>query len=179
MEKDNFTTALHEICSKDELRPAYNCIHFINGYAYATDGSMAIKQSLEYHSILAPENLNGNAIHRESYKEIMKFDFAEATDEGIKCTDTDGRTAFFEYFNLENQKPLNFEAIIDNFSAKGVDFIGFSAEKIYKMKKAFHTLDGFLKFDFAGIDKAMRITAIGLDNQVGIIMPAILNSTMF
>lgn len=39
MEKFNFTTKLHVACSDDELRPIMNCVHFVGGFAYASNGN--------------------------------------------------------------------------------------------------------------------------------------------
>ena len=54
-EKSNFATPLHLACADDEIRPALECVHFIDGFAYATDGSILVKQSLkEYCNVSVP-----------------------------------------------------------------------------------------------------------------------------
>lgn len=179
MEKYNFTTKLYEVCSKDELSPINNCVHFLNGFALATDGHMAIRQSLEYHSIINPEILDNKSMHRENFKAIMQFDIAECNEDGIQCKDKDGRTAFFEYFDRQGKEIPNFDSVFNNLQATQLSFIGIKPEFLYKMSKALYSPDGIVRIRFNGVDKAILIDAIGVDNQDAIVMPAILNGVLF
>lgn len=68
-DKFNFTTKLHEACADDALRPVMMCVHFMNGFACASDAHIAVRQSLEYHSIINPELLDGKSLHKDNYTE--------------------------------------------------------------------------------------------------------------
>jgi hypothetical protein len=154
------------------------CIHFKNGFAYASNGNIIIKQSLEYHSILDAQFLDGMSIHRENYANIMQFEVATANEDGIYCNNKDGRSAFFEYFDRKGQQVPNFDEVINQFSAKGVDFIGFSPKSFEIIGKAFYNGDQ-VRIRFSGMDKGMLCDVLGYENQVAYVMPVILNGTLF
>jgi hypothetical protein len=180
-EKYTFSTKLHEACANDPLRPIFACVHFMNGFACASEGHIAIRQSLEYHSIINPEMLDGKSLHKDNYKAIMGFEFAEANEDGIQCKDTDGRTAFYEYFKLEGDQP-NFDKIFSDATSKGVKsvhFIGFNPVLLAKLAKALYCPDENIRCRFTGIDTTVLVDAVGVENQEAIIMPAILQDTLF
>lgn len=178
MEKYNFTTKLHLACSADELRPIMGCVHFERGFAYASNGNLVIRQSLEYHSILEPVFLDGKSIHRENYSNIMQFEVATANEDGIQCQNKDGRSAFFEYFDRKGQDIPDFDKVIGQFNAYGVDFIGLSPKNIDIIGKALYSGDQ-IRVRFAGIDKGMMIDVPAYEEQCAYLMPVILNGTLF
>lgn len=178
MDKYNFTTKLHLACSTDENRPMYGCIHFENGFAYATNGNLIIKQSLEYHSILDPINLDGKSLHRENFANIMQFEIATANEDGVYCHNKDGRSAFFEYFDRKGQQVPDFDIVINQFSARGVDFIGINPKSFDIISKALYNGDQ-LRIRFAGIDKSMLCDVPAYESQLAYVMPLILNGTLF
>lgn len=181
-EKYTFSTKLHEACATDPIRPVFACVHFMNGFACASEGHIAIRQSLEYHSIINPEMLDGKSLHKDNYKAIMGFEFAEANEDGIQCKDTDGRTAFFEYFDMKDQEQPNFDKIFNDSGSKGVKsvhFIGFNPTYLLKLSKALYCPDGNIRCRFTGIDTAILVDAVGIENQEAIIMPAILEDSLF
>ncbi len=178
MEKYNFTTKLHLACSDNDLRPIMNCVHFIDGFAYASNSNMIVKQSMDYHTITDKEFLNGHSLHRLNYANIMQFEFATANEDGVACQNKDGRTAFFEYYDTKGEQVPDFEKVISKFSAKGVDFIGISPKQIEILGKAFYHGDQ-VRIRFAGIDKAMIIDALDYEDQIAYLMPVILNGTLF
>ena len=155
-----------------------NCVHFIDGFAYASNGNMIIKQSLEYHSVLEKDFLNGHSIHRLNYANIMQFEFATANEDGIACQNKDGRTVFFEYFDAKGEPVPDFARVVNQFSAKGVDFIGIAPKQVEILGKAFYNGD-HVRFRFAGIDRGMIIDVLGYEDQLAYLMPVILNGTLF
>lgn len=180
MEKYTFTTKLHEACATDQLRPIFSCVHFMNGFACASEGHIAIRQSLEYHSIINPEMLDGKSLHKDNYKAIMGFEVAEASEDGISCKDTDGRTAFFEYFDMKGAEQPNFDTIFENKKGlKQVSFIWFNPTLLAKLSKALHCPDGCIRCQFTGIDTKIMVDAVGIENQEAIIMPHILEDSLF
>lgn len=181
MEKHTFTTKLHESCGDDDLRPILMCVHFANGYAYATNGHIIVKQSLKYHSILDPERLNGKSIHKDNYKAVMQFETCTCDDSGISCQNLDGRTAFFEYFDRGVTEMPEFDRVmaIDQYKETDVPFIGINPEFFFKLSKSMHSIDGSFRLRFQGLTKAIIVDCIGIDDQYGIIMPIVLNDTLF
>lgn len=178
MEKNTFTTKLYEVCSTDELRPIFCCVHFQNGFAFATNGIAAVKQSLKYHSIQNPEALEGKSIHKDNYKAVMQFEIATCDDSGIACRNADGRVAFYEYYDRNGTEIPDFEKVMKPIGQKSIDFIGISPEHLYKLGKALYSIDG-IRLQFQGVAAVILVDAIGIDEQYGIIMPKILNDTLF
>ena len=109
-EKYNFLSPLHLACGEDDFRPAFGSVYFIDRFAYASNAHMIIKQSIDYHTVINPENLNGKTIHRDSFKQIMDFTYAIAEEGGIACKDDDGREAFFAYSQIS--APVDFMSVI-------------------------------------------------------------------
>lgn len=179
MEKFNFTTKLHVACSDDDLRPVMNCVHFVGGFAYASNGNGVIKQSLEYHSILDAVNLDGKSIHRDNYKNIMQFEIAKANEDGIECSNKDGRKAFFEYFDTNGSEIPDFDHVINSYKAKGVDFIGFKPDQMKMLMDAMYSPSGYVRVNFGGIDKGMALDVPGIPDQVAYLMPVIIESSLF
>lgn len=175
--KYTFTTKLYECCANDELRPAMQCIYFEDGFAYAADGYIAIKQTLELHSILDKEMLEGKAIHKDSYKAIMAFEIAKAYDDCIHCQSTNGQAASFEYFKVENAP--NFKSY---FAIRGqiqLGFIGINPELVARLAKAMYNPNDNMRFQFTGIDKHIIIDCPGVDGQEARLMPKIINDSLF
>lgn len=77
---------LHKACADDLLRPAMQYVAFKNGYAYATNSFVAVKANLRDISALGYEDiqkLNGYAIHKDQYAELLKFSEIEVLDGSI------------------------------------------------------------------------------------------------
>lgn len=181
-QKYTFNTKLYECCAaNDDIRPMMKCVHFENGYAYASDGGVCIKQSLSFQSVQFPEELDGKSIHKDNYKSVMAFEIAECTETGIECRNSDGQVAFFEYYQpKEGEKIPDFEAVLN--PKKGIislSFIGYHSDRFSKVIKALHAPGGNIRLQFTGIDSGILIDVIGVDEQKAIVMPAILNDTIF
>lgn len=179
-EKMTFMTKLYEVCGDDELRPVMQCIYFDCGYAFATNGYISIKQTIAFHSILYPENLDGKLLHRENYKAAMAFDIVECSDEGISCINTNGQKAFFEYYTLKDgEKLLNFDSAFNTKGQRQLGFIGVNPEQLMKLSRAMHDPNKNLRLQFTGIDSAILVDVPGIDEQEGRIMPIILKDSLF
>ncbi len=174
-DKYNFTSKLYLACAEDELRPVMECVHFINGYAYASDGHILIKQSLDYHTILNPKLLDGKSIHKKSFKEIMTFRIAEAKEDRVFCSDGD-REAEFMYANCG--KPPVFEAVIPlgesmtrKFFGANTKFIDIAGEILFGSKTG-------CKFDFKG-NNSVVLTTMDYEYQLAVIMLINLEPSLF
>ena len=155
------------------------CVHFKGGFAYASDSTIVIKQTLDLHSIINPERLDGQSIHKDNYKAIMQFDKATCDDTGVACEDADGRTAFYEYFDRKNQAMPNFDSVLFPVGEMPVKFIGIDPDRLARLAKAMHTPTEGLRLSFQGLDRLILVTAVGINDQFGAIMPVVLNDTLF
>lgn len=180
-QKGTFNTKMYEVCSTDKARPIMNCVFFDNGFAYATNGHAAIKQSLDYQGVLNPENLDGKYLHRENYKAVMGFDYAACGDDGIECKNVSGAIAYFEYYvpGIEETRPDIEAAINTKHSLKQLSFIGINPDFLIKLTKALHAPGGNIRCQFTGIDTPIKVDVIGVDDQKAILMPYILTDTLF
>jgi hypothetical protein len=179
--KQTFNTRLHECCHDDELKPITQCVHFSGGWAYAYNGIVAIKQILAFQSVQNMDKLDGNSLHKDSYKAAMGFEIVTATDEGIHCVNENGQSAFFDYFEFKaNETQPNIDKLFENMKGqKQVSFIGFNPEQFLKLSKALYAPSGNIRCQFTGVDSAILVDVIGVDEQEALIMPVILNDTLF
>jgi len=176
----NFASKLHLAASKDELRPVMGCIHFINGYAYVSDGYILIKQNLIYSSILDSENLEGKSLHRDTFKEVLVYDTVTAKKDGLECTDNEGRKTFFAYQAHDKERIPNFEKLLEDFEVNPVEFIGFKPSFLKVICDSIFGAKEFgVKVQFNGISKGMLISVPGFDEQQAFLMPLLLNETLF
>ena len=180
-EKQTFNTKVYECCADDKLRPVIQCVYFENGFAYAADGSVAIKQTLSFQSVIDIHELDGKLLHKDSYKAVMNFEFAQAMADGIECWNGNGQRAFFEYFKpAENDKIPNFEAVLTpKRGVTNLSFIGINPESLNRLTKALYAPTGNIRIQFTGIDSAIIVDVVGVDEQTAIMMPIILNDTLF
>jgi len=76
---------LYEATAKDDdIRPEFERVHFLGGYAYATDSHVLVRVPLGMCTAFEPTeaaSLNGYCIHRDLLKMIYKFErvFIEKT----------------------------------------------------------------------------------------------------
>jgi hypothetical protein len=182
-EKYTFNTKLHLCCADNELRPAMSHIHFVGGYAYATNGYVAIKQSIEEYnnSIINPEHLDGKSLHKDSYKAIMGFDIAECKEGGILCKCDDGQEAFFSYTNFDEAKIPNVEGLITGTlkrQSEPAESCGINPKYLEKLFQALNIPEG-VQLSFRGKTSAILVQNPSYKDNLGIIMPIMFDGTLF
>jgi len=181
-QKFNFNTKIHLACSDHMLRPSLNYVYFINGFMYASDAHILVKQSLKLHDIFESDFLNGKSINKNTYANILKYQFANATENGIECSMRDNKdVVLFKYSENEMTMP-DFESVL-NFEYESLSGIKFSMEfnciKFKRLISSMYLPKGNIIMTFNGENKAVKITAGGVDEnlQVALLMP-IYNETM-
>jgi len=179
MEKFNFCSKLSAACTKDTLRPVLQCVHFKDGFAYASDGHVVIRQTLEISSVLDIENLNGHSIHKDCFDLIRKFDIAKATENGIECSDNEGGFAIFEYHDLKGVQMPNFDSVLKIDETKPVSFIGINPTKLKQIIDAMHSDTNEFRLTFQGMDKGIIVETLDIDNQIALVMPVMLQQNLF
>lgn len=91
-------------CGSDKLRPAMQLIHFENGYAYATNAHIAVKNKLSECSDLRDdqiEKLNGKNLHKDTFREILKYDNIEIDSKGIEVYKSGVYMARYEFAEIK------------------------------------------------------------------------------
>ena len=178
-DKQTFNTKLFECCSEDVLRPDFQCIYFIDGFAYATNSHVMVKQSIGLQSVINPEVLEGKLLHKDSFKACMGFETVECTPDGMACSNLNGQVAFFEYYNTDKPTP-DFNKMIptkDKFCEIGA--IGLNPDMLVKVTKALYCPNKTFRMRYTGNATAIVIDVIGEDDQIAIIMPIPLMDSLF
>lgn len=172
--KNTFISDLHLVCARYELRPELCCIHFMNGYAYASDSAVLVKQPLDLSPILNADILDGVSIHAESFRAIRRMRTVIATEDGFECTSKDGSKVFFEY--AKDVVAPDFEAVLKRDSSQSIAEIGVSVQLIGLLHKA---MAGSyrLKMVFQGIDKAIVFKPLDpeYEEEIALVMPMMIN----
>ena len=176
VENRTFTTPIHLACAKsNDIRTALESIYFINGYAYASDGHILIKSSMEeYFMIEGIELLNGHALHAEVYKLVMGFKIAEATTEGLECLTKSNQRVFIPYPNLEllGIKAPSFEKVAGKCELKPTNMLGITPRYMRVIDKALvHDIGDGIRCLFQGDREAIIVDVPNRPNQMALLMP--------
>lgn len=172
--KSNFLeTNLETICGNDELRPAMQCVYFKNGFVYATNAYVAIKQHLSLHDIDddAAKLLDGKLLHKDHLKLMKRCDLFEITPEGIKSKK--GLLSMVHQF-LDDKFP-DVDSVIPSSSELKLEMISINADNLNIIQKAMiHESTPFIKIHFSSGTKPFLVSSkIEIEKQVGIIAKTI------
>lgn len=172
--KINFVSDLHLACSKEGLRPVMQCVHFVDGYAYASDSNIMVKQSLDLSNVAGKEFLVDKSIHKDSFKAIRKYQYVSVNEDGFDCIGKDGGNAFFPFAQLDDPIP-DFNAIMPS-GLVTLGEIGINAKLLSLVSRAM-ACNGQIKLTFHGISKAVLIEPLQEDvaDEIAIIMPCLLS----
>jgi hypothetical protein len=171
-------TPLHKILSNDEMRQSLNYAYFINGFVYATDSKILIKQSLEKVHQIDPNqimNLEGKALSKDALKQMWAFDVFDWKEDKVICNK--GR-ATAEFYYQNGLTPPNFELILTQESKYNFDgVIGINANLLNTLSlvMAFDASiqNHNLTLEISTQNSRIVVTSVHVnkDIQVGIIMP--------
>lgn len=180
VKKRTFTTHIHLACVKaNDLRPAFEYVYFINGYAYASDANVLIKSSMkEYFDIEGLDLLDGHALHAEVYKLVMGFQVAEATPEGLECLTKSNQRVFVPYPNLEllGIKTPSFEKIVGKCELKPTNQLGLTPRYMRIIDKALvHDKFETIRCQLQGDSEAIVVDVPARPNQMALWMPVFTN----
>lgn len=167
--KNTFISDLHLACGKNDSRPAMQCVHFKNGFAYASDAYVVIKQPLHLSPVDNMDILDGVSIHSESFKAIRRMKHVTATEDGFECISKDGSKVFFEYSKEESP---NFDAVLEPKDAQMMGEIGINPGLVGVLKKAMAGGSG-VKMTFQGQGAGIMIEPLSAEyeGEVAMIMP--------
>lgn len=175
--KNNFNkkVKMHLACASDELRPVMNCIYFKEGFAYASDGVILAKNRISEISGLNDaeiEALNGKLLHRDFYKDMLKYDELLISEEGIECHKGDDK-AFFYFSNIEGKYPNADMVLQDALNKKNdpVSQITFSVNNMTRLNESLYESDR-CTVNFKGQFQPIVLYSMDEDvSSVGLLMP--------
>ncbi len=188
MKCKNFFPAykLSSVCAADDLRPFMNYIHFKDGYAYASNSHVLVRIKLADMCNFEEEEialLNGKAIFRKRFDELLKYEYACVTRDGIKAGHEDGNwevTYVLKDFVSKGEKVPDFEAVLDGATKvaqeEGIHAIGLKPIFLQDLCRAIGVGDDVIKLRLRRHDAAIVVT---LTEQVetaeikAIIMPMV------
>ena len=174
--KNNFNkkVQMHLACSKDELQPEKQCIYFNNGFAYATDNHVLVRNRISEMSGLNEaeiEALNGKFLHADFYKDMLKYDNIMIAEDGIECTK--GNDKVFFYFSTFEKYPSAEKILQDALNRQTVPTpqVSFDMKLMQKLNKALYESDSCTA-TFKGAGNAIVFDSMKEDvSSVGLIMP--------
>lgn len=111
---DFLKTNIQNACGTDDLRPHFKNVFFINGYAYASDCHILVRESLNFHGFDEEQIklLNGKCISKDSFKYLKNIVRFEIKSDGIAVRMKSG-IEIMVMFSDNSQIP-EFEKIIPN-----------------------------------------------------------------
>lgn len=167
---------MHLACAKDDLRPVMEHIYFKDGFTYASNAHILVKNDLTQCSNLDPDQiaaLDGKLLHYEHYKNILKYDVIEIAEDGIEAKKGVNK-AFFYFSTVEDLKYPNAEKVLNdalNMSSVPMPQVGLNARLVENISKALAN-SGDFKFTFKGECNPIICENLDSDylNCIGIIM---------
>jgi len=167
-----FKTKIWNVLGKDDMSQSLMYAKVLNGYIYASNGKILIKQSLqEFHEIEKEQAdiIEGKTFHRDLLKALWAFDIV-AFDKDKIIASIGGAHTEFDYSPTITSP--NFESVLtksyEEIKQTSFDF------KLLKTLCDAMDFDQFPKFYFGGENRAITVcnNIDELHIQHGIIMPA-------
>ena len=175
--KNNFNkkVQMHLACLKgDEYRKEMECIYFNNGFAYATNTRILVRNRISEISGLNEaeiEALNGKFLHADFYKDMLKYDNIMIAEDGIECTK--GNDKVFFYFSMFEKYPSAEKVLQDALNRDTVPTpqVSFDMKLMQKLNKALYESDSCTA-TFKGAGNPIVFDSMKEDvSSVGLIIP--------
>lgn len=171
--RDFFELKLETIASRDELRPALNCVYIKDGYVYVTDAHVAVKQSLkEIHGFSEDviKALDGKLIHKDAIKLMRGNKAYEVTEDGVTAIAGGRKTTY--HFVDERYPDVDavFPSEKDRDEKPDVKITQSLLEKLSKVLAG--NDDGVILEFYTGYKPIVVYTQMfSKNNQIALIMP--------
>lgn len=179
MKKKIIFSPIWEATDNKSDRPAFQMIHFKNGFAYATNAKIAIRQSLNLWSFLTEncrENLQGKSITGSKLKELSKHQFFTFDPDFIKLQDGTKLTYDDPEANLDNIISLiDLTFKIEDNELQALQVFSLDPELLIRLSKAMQPT-GFLTFFARHKTKAficIDATLQDVSENAGLFMPGV------
>jgi hypothetical protein len=165
-------------CGTDDLRPSFGVVSFSDGYAYATDGHIAVKNKLDEISSLTPEEiekLNGKQISANNWKKLIKADNILIVDDGIQILRGDMQILLrFSDFKLPD-----ISGVVENIvKTEHVELfeIGLNVNILSRLFKSMHCPENAVRMAISKGNVGVVVrNSVSQYQSIGIIMPVFLN----
>ncbi len=175
--KNNFNNKvqMHLACIKgDKFGKEMECIYFKDGFAYASDGVILVKNRISEISGLEGNEisaLDGKFLHADFYKDMIKYDNIMIAEDGIECS-KNGDKMFFYFSKFDKYK--NVDKILQNaLNEKTIPLpqVSFDINLMQRLNKALFESEKCIA-TFKGTKKPIVFSSI-YDNvsSIGLIMP--------
>lgn len=166
-------------CANDDLlRPVMSQIYFKDGFAYATDGIILVKNKIDECSTIDPEQiklLENKYLHKDHYRDILKYDIIQISEEGIEAHKTNGgEKAFFYFSNADYKYPSAenlLQSILNKQNAELSD-VGLNLKSVDRLRKSLFDSDR-CRFRFKGDKTNLHVILESYETNIsiGLIMP--------
>lgn len=179
--KKNFKSKLHLACANDDLRPSLNYIYFDKEYLYCTNAYIVIKQKISLHDFSQEEIdlLDGKLIHKNVFKDILRYKFVIATNDGFLVNiDSENKILFkFSEFNDENKFIDNIKNVFNEKQDGELNEIGFNSTYLNTISNAFvgNYKSVVLKFSQENKGILVRLNDSSKEEQMAILMPIMIS----
>lgn len=151
---------MHLACSDDDIRPVMQYIYFKDGFAYASDAHILVKNKLsEITEGFSDEQLSlldGKLMHKTSFRKILEYDFVRIGETGIECL-TQFSTIEFRFSADASLKYPDAEAVISMAKEKNepINRVSLSAKLYHRLYQSLYNDDrlvlNFSKSEHHGI----------------------------
>lgn len=175
--KRNFKSKPHLLCPSDELRPAISYIYFDKEYLYCTDALALLKQKIELHKFEPHEIafLDGKLLHKNVFKELLRYNFVEITEEGFLAKVSNENKVLFKFSEFNDLSLLQrMKDVLNEHEKKPLTEIGLNPELLNNIAQAFVCDIKNVKLEFNQKYKGILVTSTDSDysaDQVAILMP--------
>lgn len=175
-----FSKKTELIVSNDFLRPAMCRVYFKDGFLYATNAHLLIKQHLTLFGFTKNEVslLNGHSISLEDFKMIRKFKEHYPLENGIECKT--GNSSFLYLFNDQDFLDKDFPSKIDNIINQTLSIgqendltFGLNLRSLNSLREAMFLENQQAVFRVKHKNRGIIIfnDTHSLEKQIGLIMP--------
>lgn len=176
--RQNFRTKIYLACSEDSEKLKY--VYIQDGYIYATNAHIVVKQSLEsYCDCINKENLEGKKILADNFEKVYKYDFVEVEEHFLKCYNEGAAEEFATFEITEIEEKINFEEVIQKgYNHEAVQAIGIDERELNTIVKCLSG-DSKIALYFNGVTSIIRVESMNEGEQIGFIMPILIEQPMF
>lgn len=161
-----------DVCDKNPHRPSLECGYVRNGFLYATNGHIALKQSLELYQLSEEEIkfLEGKFLHRELLKDLSKCQTLAFTEDRIVGEKNGVKNEFF--YSDDKVNYPNVDAVFPS-ALEAVDTIRIDFGLLNKASKCLIDSSYGIDIRFHGKTRAVLISTpnYGFEEQTALIMP--------
>lgn len=177
-----FLSKIETVCGNDDLRPAMQHIYFKDGWMYATNAHILVKQKIDIHNFSAEsiKLLDGKMLHKDSIKTLGKCTIFSVSNDGTEIQGIIDKNQAITVKLVNEDDYLKFpncNAVFPKDEMQSeIGTIGINAKYLMTLQNALIDGEYGLKLTFHGKDRAILAHIISCENdlnvnQIGLIMP--------